>query len=340
MKILKISLLLVCPFFLVAALLLIFPTSLDAQHPDTCRQSQIYLEHEMFDKIDSLRSNYGQWLDLEKDEYELPLLIALSHYPSLKDTKIQVVYKNTRTPLYARPHLGNFFRKEENHVYRLIVDRKSDHVRGKSLNAQVGVFAHELGHLIFYKQKNLFGIIGYALNYGIRKNYRLKDEKRRDQEVIEHGLSWQLYHFAELYTHTTEMREIMKSQNCYPKELANFFEQKNELMEEKQYEAVIEHYRNYSPLASVDKNVLALELYSSTRYHVAEQETPDIEAITQFVNDAIVLFPESPCFYHLMAEIHHALGKDEEAIEMHQKALEVSPGDLKSTLFLSHKEVE
>jgi len=345
MKILKKITLLISPLFLLIVVMVIFPTLLNAQK-ETGRSSsnRIFLEHEMAEKIDSLRASFGQHVHMENKEFELPLLIALSHYPSLKDTKIKIVYKNTKIPLSARPAFGNLFRSKANRVYKLIVDRKSLHIRGQSLNAQVGVFAHELGHLLFYKEKSNFGIAGFGVNYVLSKKYRNKDERIRDKLVIDHGLGWQLYHFLSLYTHPWEMLPLIEANDCEEQELFAFLKEKNDLMSKGIFEEAIKSYTRYLQDHPHHETLLALELYTSTIFHTnalsREKEDVDVKALTEsviaFAQDTTELFPSSPFVYHLLATIYFSQKNSEKFNEMLIKAKAINPDDRASTTYLKY----
>jgi len=347
MKTLKIIMLLISPLFLLTLVMVIFPTSLDAQGEVASSSAhRIYLEHEMVKKVDSLRASFGQHVHMENKEFELPLLIALSHYPGLKDTKIEIVYKNTKTPLYARPAFGNLFKSKANKVYRLIVDRESLHVRGQSLNAQVGVFAHELGHFLFYKEKSMFGIANYGLNYALSRKYRLKDERGTDRMVIEHGLGWQLYHFLSLYTLPRDMLPLIEANDSEEQELFAFLKEKNDLMSKGLFEAAIKSYARYLKNHPHHELRLAVELYTSTIFHLnalaKEMEDADveglIESIIAFAQTATELFLSSPFVYHLQARIYFYQEDSEKFREVLIKAKAINPGDRGSTAYLKYLE--
>ncbi|NAS31046.1 hypothetical protein GTQ40_08705 [Flavobacteriaceae bacterium R38] len=345
MKILKKITLLINPLFLLTVVMVIFPALLNAQKEAGYSSSnRIFLEHEMAGKIDSLRASFGQHIHMENKEFELPLLIALSHYPSLKDTKIKIVYKNTKIPLSARPALGNLFRSKANRIYKLIVDRKSLHVRGQSLNAQVGVFAHELGHLLFYKEKSNFGIAGFGVNYILSKKYRNKDERIRDKLVIEHGLGWQLYHFLSLYTHPWEMLPLIEANDYKEQELFAFLKEKNDLMSKGLFEEAIKSYTQYLQNHPHHEKLLAVELYTSTLFHATDlsrkkedEQVEDLaERVIAFAQSATELFPSSPFAYHLLARIYFSQENSEKFNEMLIKAKEINSGDRASTVYLKY----
>lgn len=62
--------------------------------------------------------------------------------------------------------------------------------------ALVGLLGHELGHIVDYSQRSIFGIIGFSIGYIPHKN-RSKIEKRTDRIAIQHGLGSYLLEFSE-----------------------------------------------------------------------------------------------------------------------------------------------
>lgn len=61
------------------------------------------------EEITNLKAKYGNHKTLIAD-YEKQMLIALSYFPELKDTKIKFRLKNRETPLSTRPKVVSMFR--------------------------------------------------------------------------------------------------------------------------------------------------------------------------------------------------------------------------------------
>ena len=162
--------------------------------------TKIYTEQEFENQFDSLYLNYGQNKILPKG-FELATLVALAHYPELKNTHIRFVLKETFIPLVSRPKIISVFKKKNNWEYRVIISNHSNEdmetilLKNLSFNAQIGIIGHEIAHTVYYLDKNMGDMIGIAFNY-IYKDYRANFEKDTDKRAINHGLGWQLYDYS------------------------------------------------------------------------------------------------------------------------------------------------
>ena len=97
--------------------------------------------------------------------------------------------------------LSLLFRKRTNRTYHIIINKreKSDPailVHTAPFNAQVGIFGHELAHILDYKEKSNCRMIGFAIGY-LNREKRRQTERKTDSLTIAHGLGWQLYHFTD-----------------------------------------------------------------------------------------------------------------------------------------------
>lgn len=164
-------------------------------------------------ETDSLNSIYGTNKIFIK-EYIQPALIALSYFPDLKDTYIEFKYSKEATTMAARPHSSSYFKKK-NKKYIVLINNKEnfDGIRLEDVpfNAQIGLFGHELVHIIDYKNHTLWGILDFAFRY-LNKKKKAFFEKSIDLATIERGLGWQLYDWADfsMYKNTTATKEYMQ----------------------------------------------------------------------------------------------------------------------------------
>lgn len=152
------------------------------------------------------------------DSYELATLIALSKYPELAEAEIEFVTKSIKTTMAARPKMNLLFKKRNKREYRIFINNDRSRLEGVLLedvpfDAQVGVIAHELAHILDYSQKSVFRIIGNGIGY-ISKDFRSDFEKKTDQLTIERGFGWQVHHFCQ-YLHSSP--DVPKSYKNYKK---------------------------------------------------------------------------------------------------------------------------
>lgn len=151
--------------------------------------------------IDSLVSELGFRKELPEG-FELQTLLALRHYPELKNTRIKFIVRKAFIPLSSRPSLFSLLRKRDNRKYRVIISDRSlaqmEVVLLKNLpfNAQVAIIGHELAHATEYQTMNSFRLIGTGIQY-LGASFRASMEKGTDRRTIEHGLGWQLLEYSE-----------------------------------------------------------------------------------------------------------------------------------------------
>jgi len=122
--------------------------------------------------------------------------IALSRYPELNNINISFRFKKIRTSMACRPSPLSVFRKKTKRKYTIFINNKQHKkeaicIKNLSFNAQVGVIAHELGHVVDYQQKTGLEIIGVAIRYNFKKQ-RSKFEKSIDSIAITRGFGWQI----------------------------------------------------------------------------------------------------------------------------------------------------
>jgi len=146
-----------------------------------------------------LLTEFGQNKVIPKG-FQLQTLIALSRYPELRDVKIKFRSKRIKTTMACRP--GTFFllRQRSKRSYNIFINNHSmeiEHVwlKNLSFNAQVGVIAHELAHIIDYMNRSNLQIAVVGFKYG-SKSWRSQFEKSIDSIAISRGFAWQLYEFS------------------------------------------------------------------------------------------------------------------------------------------------
>ncbi len=149
-------------------------------------------------------TQYSQYQNHKKipNEIKPQVLIALSFYPELSDTKIIFRYRKRKTPLASRPRITSTFRKKENRTYVITISKKSNAkltpilFPNLPLNAQIGVLGHELGHITEYKNKNTWQLLGLYLRLLNSENVN-EFEFNTDHTTIAHGLGYQLYDWSQ-----------------------------------------------------------------------------------------------------------------------------------------------
>lgn len=150
-------------------------------------------------RIGDLKKQYGENKDIP-DELQAAFYAAIAYYPMLSDVPVKVKQRDIKTTMQCRPRWDFLLRKKDKRHYKILVNNKVENNEGVlfehlPFNARVGVFGHELAHILDYKNKTNLQMIRFGAEY-------LNDEKRRiiengiDQLAIEHGLGYQIKDFS------------------------------------------------------------------------------------------------------------------------------------------------
>jgi hypothetical protein len=179
----------------------------------------LYLKSNCLKTLPDLAAEYGKNKVLKDSTHILPFYTAISFYPELKNIKIKVKYKNINTTMAARPTLLSLLiNKPDKRKYLILINKRADKLNIPSvydftLNAQIGLFGHELAHLSYYLKNNRKKIIRVGLNYK-KQEYKKAFEKMTDKITIEHGLGWQLYDFSQQLHNLKKVSDKYKNYKC------------------------------------------------------------------------------------------------------------------------------
>lgn len=183
-------------------------------------------------QLDSMMLQFGQNKKLI-ERYNHIILVALSYYPELKDTRIEFVFSDEKTTMACRPSSVFFPRK-----YKILINKQEDFegIPFDSIpyNAAVGIVGHELAHVVDYERLTMLGLIDRLFLYTSQKHGNPYFEKSIDLMTINRGLGWQLYDWASyaMYDNsiaTDEYKKFKKHTYLTPKEIIGY----------------IQHYSNY-----------------------------------------------------------------------------------------------
>jgi hypothetical protein len=161
-----------------------------------------YEKADFIDRIDYLRHEYGKHKVIP-EEIELEALIALSNYPELKDVKIEFIFRNQSAIMLMRPKSHITLKKKEDRIFRIFMTSNKDQCRGVTLdevpfNALIGVFAHELAHVLDFREKSSLEYVTENIKYTFSKKYRAQLERETDIVTVNHGLGYQLCHVRDV----------------------------------------------------------------------------------------------------------------------------------------------
>ena len=95
-----------------------------------------------------------------------------------------------------------FIPGRKNRQYRILLNDAQDTffdpilLRALPFDAQVGILAHELGHVVYYHQLNIFKMGKWGLRYLRSDEFRATHERTTDLMPVYHGLGSQIYQYA------------------------------------------------------------------------------------------------------------------------------------------------
>lgn len=160
-------------------------------------------------RLQVLQEQYGKLKDLPAG-YEGQALIALSHYPELREVKIAFRFNENGTPLTARPTVwSTLFRSAKKRTYLITIAKDTDPRWAAILlhrlpyNAQIGVLGHEIAHVADFSKRSFWGMLSVLVG-NLSELFMDKMEYNTDLITIRHGLGYQLLAWS------TYVREVLQ----------------------------------------------------------------------------------------------------------------------------------
>lgn len=147
------------------------------------------------------------WQEEVPELYQQSVAVAAARFDELQHVRIRFRYQPIRTTLNVRPAFFSVFRRPHRRIYVIRINEKIDFqgitIDEVPLEAQIGIWGHELSHVLDYHQKSSFGILHTGLRYIFRSS-RSAYEKEIDEMTIHRGLgnelrAWKIY----LYRHSS-----------------------------------------------------------------------------------------------------------------------------------------
>jgi hypothetical protein len=153
-------------------------------------------------------------------KYMKDVVLALSFFPELADSRIVFKYKNIKGTMNARPDIFNFFRHSSNRRYLLIINTNEGKFRGVyldsiSVNARVGWFGHELAHIYTYYLMNNYQTLLFSVRYMTSPRFVKKTERYTNSIAIDHGLAFAIYEGEKYLLMDMFVQEYYKKRTIY-----------------------------------------------------------------------------------------------------------------------------
>lgn len=133
-------------------------------------------------------------------ELQKPIEEALSYFPELNNYTIEFKFRKKlkNRVMQAQPKIKTLFRNKSKRHYKIAMSRNLAMKDTLMTLIQlphdilVGWFAHELGHIMDYKDRSSFNLIGFGINYLTSTPFLKKSEKRADLLAANNGCAQEL----------------------------------------------------------------------------------------------------------------------------------------------------
>lgn len=151
--------------------------------------------------LDSLKAIIGDNKGLPEG-FEVAAAIAYSAFPELKDVKIDMVLTGGGAPMESTVRIPSLLGPRKSRRYRILLNDANDSyfepilLRSLPFDAQVGILAHELGHIVYYDELNVLEFGKWGVNYLRDEDFRATHERTTDLMPVYHGLGSQIYQYA------------------------------------------------------------------------------------------------------------------------------------------------
>ncbi len=193
---------------IILSFILVLAATIALQHVDP-KQKKPDVETYTFEdtlanrsyKLDSLKTIIGDNKGLPEG-FEIAAAIAYSAFPELKDVNIDMILTQEGAPMESTLEIWSLFGPRKNRHYQILLNDVEHSyfdpilLRSLPFDAQVGILAHELGHIVYYHELNIFEFGKWGLKYLRDDEFRATHERTTDLMPVYYGLGSQIYQYA------------------------------------------------------------------------------------------------------------------------------------------------
>tara|TARA_R110000868_G_scaffold90608_1_gene251320 strand:+ start:3812 stop:4465 length:654 start_codon:yes stop_codon:yes gene_type:complete len=146
-------------------------------------------------------------------------LIALSHYPELKDTKIEFKFKKKikKSIMQAQPSFWSLFKSKKKRSYKILmsktfkIDGQKYETKNIPTNVMVGWLGHELGHIMDYKDRSSLNLIWFGIKYKLSDNHIKEAERAADSYAVQKDMEDYILDTKNFILNKTNLSEKYKA---------------------------------------------------------------------------------------------------------------------------------
>jgi hypothetical protein len=149
---------------------------------------------------------------------EKEVLKALSFYPELQSVSIHFVFKQNikKSVMQAQPRIETMFYGKKKRGYNINISSlfKLTHtaipIHQIPADIMIGWIGHELGHVMDYHNRNVFGMIRFGFGYLFSTKYIQRAERVADTFAVMHGLGHYIIQTKNFILNHAELPEKYK----------------------------------------------------------------------------------------------------------------------------------
>ena len=195
-------------------------------------------------RFQQLKHEFGQHKKYPAG-YEKLVLAAISFFPEIREYRVTFRVRDHGAPLSSRPAYGSMFRHASKREYMVFISSdtssgwKDIQINRVPVMAQIGIIGHELSHIIEFRQKTSFGLIGVGVSH-LSNDYMNRFEFQADSICIAHGmgeylLTWAIHARQAFGANDPEQRDIEGEMSNYherymsPATIRRYMQEMNQL---------------------------------------------------------------------------------------------------------------
>lgn len=171
-------------------------------------------------------------------------LLALSHYPELKDTRIEFKFKKSikKSIMQAQPSFWSLLKGKKNRSYFIFIS-ESFEIEGEKFetknipeNVMIGWLGHELGHIMDYRNRNSFDLIWFGIKYILLDNSIREAERAADSYAVQKNMDSYILETKNFILNNTNLSEVYKDRikkyYLSPDEIMAIVEERDKALQE------------------------------------------------------------------------------------------------------------
>jgi hypothetical protein len=144
---------------------------------------------------------------------------ALSHYPELRNTRIEFKFKKNikKSIMQAQPSFLSLLRPKKKRSYYIFISENFE-IEGQKFatkdipeNVMIGWLGHELGHVMDYRNRNSLNLIWFGIKYYFIDASIKEAERAADSHAVAKNLDGYILDTKNFILNNTNLSEIYKA---------------------------------------------------------------------------------------------------------------------------------